>query len=402
MTAHGCSVPEHTLYLQPSFAGPGPTQARGQRQVCGSIIRPCTKRVEALQDIADPMSDGQPISRIEPERWAQLPGWFVVRVLEDLDDQGVDVRPSLRPSASIWRRCARTPLARFLSVPPNGPRPCSSSTGGHCVRVRFLGSGLQLADLGMLGYTLLSADTFGELVSLWLRFGALMRPYQGTAIELLEDGRMEMIVIERDPPVYGPRMRRYCNERWLKAWAQLAHSVLGPGKHLDEVQCAYPDPGAQRAYLDAFGCLVRFDQSRTMLRFAPHVRSAHTRHANRDARQLCETYRELLLLSHRTRQGTTTAVRRLLLSHPSRLPDLAHTAQAVGTSEATSAASPGPRRHQLHCRLARGAHAACGRLPQANPAARERDRFAAGLCRRVSLQPRLQARPRPDRAGVPA
>src|SRR6185369_8070515 len=37
----------------------------------------------------------------------------------------------------------------------------------------------------------------------------------------------------------------------------------------------------------------------------------------------------------RTGQGTTTAVRRLLLSHPSRLPDLPGTAQALGTSEAT-------------------------------------------------------------------
>jgi AraC-like DNA-binding protein len=144
-----------------------------------------------------------------------------------------------------------------------------------------------------------------------------------------------MAVIERDPPIYGPRMRQYCNERWLAAWAQLAHSLLGRGRHLDEVHCAYTDPGERSAYLDTFGCLIRFDQPHTLLRFAPHVRSTNTRNANRDARQLCEAPCELLLSQMRAGQGTTTTVRRLLLAHPSRLPGLALAAQALNTSEAT-------------------------------------------------------------------
>jgi AraC-like DNA-binding protein len=285
--------------------------------------------------MAASMSNDQPAgaSRVEPERWAHLTGWFVVRVIEDLRDQGVDVRPTLARfdiDAASLRKDSLVDFTRATewteSVLEQHWRPG--------LGLRF-GSGIQLADLGMVGYTFLSADTFGEMVSLWLRFGSLTRPYQGTAIEFLDDDRMEMTAIERDPPIYGPLMRQYCNERWLAAWAQLANNALGRGRHLDEVHCAYSNPGAHDAYLDAFGCLIRFDQPRTMLRFAPHVRSANTCHANRDARQLCETQCELLLSQMRASQGTTTAVRRLLLSHPSRLPDLATAAQALGTSEAT-------------------------------------------------------------------
>jgi AraC-like DNA-binding protein len=262
-----------------------------------------------------------------------VPGWFVVRVIEDLRDQGIDVAPSLG-------RFGLDPLTLRKDTLIDATRATEWTEAVLEQHARpglglSFGAGLQLADLGMVGYTLLSAESFGELVALWLRFGSLVRPYQGTAMACLDDGCMEMTVIERDPPLYGPRMRQYCNERWLAVWAQLAHSVLGPGPHIAEVHCAYPDPGAADAYLRVFGCPIHFDQSHTRLRFAPHVRSANTRHAHRDARELCESQCELLLSQMHSSQGTTTAVRRLLLSRPSRLPDLASTARALGTAESS-------------------------------------------------------------------
>ncbi|HEX3141455.1 MAG TPA: AraC family transcriptional regulator ligand-binding domain-containing protein, partial [Rhizobacter sp.] len=185
------------------------------------------------EDMAAPLSDGQPAgaSRIEPERWAQLPGWFVVRIVEDLRDQGIDVKPSLA-KFGIEPATLRKDSLIDANRATEWTEAVLEQHGRPGLGLSF-GSGVQLADLGMVGYTLLSADTFGELAALWLRFGSLLRPYQGTAIEVLDDERMEMTLIERDPPLYGPRMRRYCNERWLATWAQLAHSVLGPGRHLD-------------------------------------------------------------------------------------------------------------------------------------------------------------------------
>jgi AraC-like DNA-binding protein len=181
----------------------------------------------------------------------------------------------------------------------------------------------------------MSADTFGEAVSLWLRFGALMRPYQGTAVRTLDDGCLELTLVERDPPAYGARMRSYCNERWLAGWARLAQVLIGPGRHLDAVDCGYPDPGARDDYLSTFGCLIRFDQPCTTIRFAHYVGSAATRHANPEARALCEAQCELMLARMGVGRATTAAVRRLLSARAEQLPDLAQAAQALGLNEAS-------------------------------------------------------------------
>jgi AraC-like DNA-binding protein len=272
-------------------------------------------------------------TRVEPERWETLPGWFAVRIVEDYRARGIDVAPT---------------LAQF-GIDPAGLRKDSvldfdratawteHVLGRHpqpALGLAF-GSSLQLADLGMVGFAMLSADTFGDVVNLWLRYGSLMRPYLGAALETLDDGRLQLVAIERDPPVYAEPMRRYVNERWLAVWARLAHTVLGPGRHLDEVHCGYPDPGARDAYVQTLGCLIRFDQPRTLVCFAPHVAAANTHNANRETRRLCEAQCELLLEQMRAGQGSTTLLRRLLVMSSPRWPDLAQAAQALDTSEGT-------------------------------------------------------------------
>jgi AraC-like DNA-binding protein len=267
------------------------------------------------------------------ERWEQLPGWFVIRVVEDLQAQGADPGASLA-AFGIDRSTLRKDAPLDVMAATRWTEHVLDRFGQPGLGLRF-GAGLQPADFGMLGFSLLSAGTFGEAVSLWLRFGSLMRPYQGTTVRTLDDGRLELAIVERDPPVYGARMRAYCNERWLAAWCQLAQILLGPGRHLDQVHCAYPDPGARDAYVSTFGCLIRFDQPRTMLRFAPGVATAPTRHANAEAQRLCEAQCELLLSRVNGSRVTTAAVRRLLLSQAGRLPDLTQAAAAMDLSEAS-------------------------------------------------------------------
>ncbi|HJV96507.1 MAG TPA: AraC family transcriptional regulator ligand-binding domain-containing protein [Albitalea sp.] len=274
------------------------------------------------------------VTRVHAERWDTVPGWFVVRVVEDYRARGIDVAPTLKRfgfDPAELRKDSVLDLDRATGwtehVLERHPQPGLGLA---------FGSGLQLVDLGMVGLAMCCADTFGEAVGLWLRYGSLARPYQGTALETFDDGSMQLTVIERDPPVYGEPMRRYLNERWLAMWARVANTLLGPGRHLDEVQCGYPDPGVRDAYVETLGCLIRFDQPRTMLRFAPHVAAANTHNANRETRSLCETQCERLLETLRAGQGTTTLLRRqLMMSSPRSLPDLAQAARALGTSEGT-------------------------------------------------------------------
>ena len=118
-------------------------------------------------------------------------------------------------------------------------------------------------------------------------------------------------------------------------WSGAAQQMLGPGRHFEAVHCAYPDPNLQQRYHEVFHCPVHFAQPHSLVRFRRDLLERPLRHANGEANQICEAQCEALLAQMQAGRDTTTALRRLMLRRPRKLPDLPGAAAAMETSPRT-------------------------------------------------------------------
>lgn len=289
--------------------------------------------------------------------WDSMPGLHVLRVLDDHRRQGRDLSATL-PDFGIDADSLRSETSLDARRVADWTNHVLARHPQRGLGLSF-GTGLQLPDLGLLGYTVLSSETFGDAVTHWLRYGALMRPFVGTWREPVEGGRFDLLPVVREPAPFGPERRPYYLERWAAAWMRLTGVLLGRGYHVEQVDFEYPDPNLCDAYLDVFGGHTRFSQPQTRIRFAPQVAARVTRHANATANALCAAQCALLLARWHPLGPTAAHVRRLLLRSRSGLPELGQVAAAMGMGASTlrrqlndEGTSFSGLRHGLRMRLA--------------------------------------------------
>jgi len=267
----------------------------------------------------------------KPEIWETIPGAQILNLIEAFTLCRVDVTPTLA------RFDIRTPLKNDTPVDTH-----QAALWLEHVLEAYPQPGLgllfsklpTLLDSGMVGYTILSSETLGEALIQRIRFSALLRPYFGMQLQVLDDG-VELVLLERDPPGIGPRARAFGIEHDLATWAGTARRMLGPGRHFELVQCAYPDPQLPERYHEVFACPVRFDQPRSLVRFRREILERPMPHAHEEAHEICEAQCEQLLAQLRAGPDTTTALRRLMLRRPRKLPDLPSAATSLQTSART-------------------------------------------------------------------
>jgi len=183
------------------------------------------------------------------------------------------------------------------------------------VTFRFL-SELELLDLGMLGYAVLSCPTVGKGVTLMARY-----------LELTSDRYTEKHTIEEGYHVIRP----------LPTWRHLGEDesiaedciggnwkaiqlMMGPDLdyHGASASFAFPPPEYQEAYKDFFGaCAVHFNADSTALRIPSSWLERPITSGNILMSDMTSAVCERLLGPGRsTRVDTARAVRRLLLSRP--------------------------------------------------------------------------------------
>jgi AraC-like DNA-binding protein len=268
----------------------------------------------------------------EPEIWKTIPGAGLIHVIEAFKLCGVDVSGSLAGFGMPEPLRNDTPLQASRVV-----EWLEHVLEAHPQR----GFGLlfsrvpNLLDHGLVGYTILSSDTVGEAMTNRIRFAALLRPYFGLRLQLVGDDLAELVLLERDPPGVGPRLRAFAIEHDLAAWAGAFERALGPGPHFVEVHCAYPDPQLRDRYHDVFRCPVRYGAPGSLLRFKRSTLDEPLPHAHGEAHRVCEAQCEQLLAQLEGGGQTTAALQRLLLRRPRRLPDLVAAAAGLGMTERT-------------------------------------------------------------------
>lgn len=268
----------------------------------------------------------------EPERWDTIPGLHVLKIVEAYASRGVDVAPSLRDSGIDAKLHPNTSVDLHRA----------SSWIEHVLeRHPERGLGLAFAGLanvlstGIVGFTVLSSETVQEAIETRIRFGALLRPFFGISLRELDNGLVELALLELDPPHLGPRARAFCMERDLASLAGAWEFLTERRTPFESIEFAYPDPMLRDRYHEVFRCPARFDQARTLVRMRKEALETPLRHANPESSALCAEQCERMLQRMQKGSGVADSVRRQLLRRPSRLADLRTTATALGLSERT-------------------------------------------------------------------
>jgi AraC-like DNA-binding protein len=268
----------------------------------------------------------------EPEIWETIPGARLIHVVEAFSLCGVDV--------------AGTLAAFDLPAPLRNDTAVDWSRGmawlEHVLQAHpQRGFGLVFSriptalDHGLAGYTILSSDTVEEALVCRIRFAALLRPYFGLRLQLVDDDLAELVLLERDPPGLAPALRAFAFEHELAIWAGACTRLLGPGPHFVELHCSYPDPQLRDRYHEVFGCPARFDMPRSLLRFRRALLGEALPHSHGEAHRICEAQCTALLAELDGGGAIATALRRRLLRRPRRMPDLPRAAADLGLTERT-------------------------------------------------------------------
>jgi len=267
-----------------------------------------------------------PLAVAKPEIWDTIPGSRLLNIAEAFTLCRIDVVPTmaqfgiaapLKNDTAVDAQKAMLWLEHVLEAFPRR---------GFGLLFNRLPT---LLDNGMVGYAILSSDTVGEALIERIRFSPLLRPYFGMQLQTAADDMVELVLLERDPPGVGPRARAFGIEHDLATWAGNAQRMLGPGRHFEAVHCGYPDPQLPEHYHEVFACPVHFDQPRSLVRFKRSLLDRPMPHAHTEANEICRAQCERLLEQMRAGPDTTTALRRLLLQRPRKLPNLNDAAAAL-------------------------------------------------------------------------
>ena len=212
----------------------------------------------------------------------------VLKVIEAYGARGVDVGSTL---------AAFDLPSTILLDTPIDLRRAAAWTEHVLERHPQRGLGLTMAalsnvlDSGIVGYVVLSSDTFGEAIAERIRFGALLRPYFGLSYQATGDGSLvELTILEHEPPLLGPRSRELWMERDLAslgAW----RTLVGLAPHFEVVHCAYRDPQLPDRYREIFNCATRFEQPFSLVRMRRELLDMPMRHKHSEAHRLCQELR---------------------------------------------------------------------------------------------------------------
>lgn len=187
---------------------------------------------------------------------------------------------------------------------------------------------------GIWGYGLISSATIADALALALRFMPLT--YAFTQISAAPvDGHM--VLKFGAPPVDEP-VRSFLVQRDLAAAGRLVSELVGPGFQMDAVKLMGPAPGERaRALLThQWGGPCAFDADMNALIVRADYLSHRLPNANPLTASMCEQMCAALVERRRARHGTAELVRaHLLASAGDALPDLAHMARTLYTTERT-------------------------------------------------------------------
>ncbi len=194
---------------------------------------------------------------------------------------------------------------------------------------------------GVMGYALLSANTFQQSLQRYERYQYLQGPLLSVRLEI--EGNNAYLIAK--PVSGGWRLSRemlvYFVQEWLVGWNQWAAFLAKRDFFFDHVELGYPNRNDAGIYREHLGCDVSFDHAETRGRFSKSLLQQPIEFADSAVGALCAVQCERLLEVLHHRHGLSADIHRHLVSTPGAIPNMEAMAQKLCISSRTL------RRHLL-------------------------------------------------------
>lgn len=170
-----------------------------------------------------------------------------------------------------------------------------------------------LADFGIIGITMASANNFMEAAEVPINYPALTGANTGFHLDF---SPYKMNIVCHEPP---PGLR-YCwaLETLISGWTVVIQKCTGNNNYLKEVHLSYPDPGYSELYEEVLNCRVHFDQTRCEIRLHPTIKDAFLPGANADLFKLCIIQCNKTVLDSHSSANIINQIEAIISAYPNR------------------------------------------------------------------------------------
>lgn len=196
-----------------------------------------------------------------------------------------------------------------------------------------VGEAFDFADLGILGYALLSSRNMREAWGIWSQyssglFGAPLR------FALRESGHVEWRLVI-DSFVTQRELQRFYVEELLVIGLRLFGMLALRTPQIESIAFAYPEPRHRAAYERSFGPHLKFDAPQNVLSIRSPGLDAPIRTNDEELNLACSRQCRQILQQLSRSGDVEPRLRSLFLTSSSRLPDLGAASGQLGYSQRT-------------------------------------------------------------------
>ena len=195
----------------------------------------------------------------------------------------------------------------------------------------MVGSRISIADLGIMGYAMLSSRSFGKAIEVAMRFQRLTDPVLHMTYKLEDD---EAIFTIEPLTVLGEAFE-YDVEETLAIWARLLRDCIGNDAKLRRVGVTWRAPEYKNQYHDYLGCRASFEQETNHFSIPARLLGHPLTMANEQASRICEQECEALLKELSRAQTIVDSVRRVMIRAPGQFLNLDTVARSLHMSQRT-------------------------------------------------------------------
>jgi len=194
-----------------------------------------------------------------------------------------------------------------------------------------LGTAININQLGMLGYAILSCADLRSAVRLGLKYHTIVDP--AFTFEMAEQRDTTAIRLTSHIP-YEPMYRMLCDV-FIGIFVSLARFLTGTHLCPREVHLNQPRPDYAGAYTELTGSPVLFDQPRTEIILDTALLDTPVAMADSATAAMAEAQCADILARMGPKEGVVAKVRRILLGHPGSFPPVNVVASQLATSTRT-------------------------------------------------------------------
>lgn len=252
-------------------------------------------------------------------RLAMVMAEFGIETSQLLQDSMISVSDLSNPKATISMNQKLKVYQNALALAP-------------CPDLGLVASqSVKITDFGLLGYTVICAETFQDAIHYSMKYLKLASPVLHQSFRLIDNvARFEGL----DHVQLG-ELLPFCTEFWFGSIYALCSQCLQKPVRNICIRLPYPDPGYGDKYRELFQCDVLFDTGVIQWDFDASLLTDKIPSANALAAKMCLQSCDSMLATLNHRDTLDQQVKAFLLENPGKFPDAAQVAAHFGLSTRT-------------------------------------------------------------------